>query len=214
MRHGTTDRSATSAGTSSQREGGKGRVTPRQWRVRSAERVAGSGRVVTSSRIGSPQVAGSGPAVGSPPVPRPDQGQISLLILGFTVIALMLVLAGVDLTAAQLGRARLADAADSAALDAADELSEGAAYAQGLSDAITVSSDSVQRTAAAYLSAQPRPSGITSWALVPGTGSPDGATAVVRMTGTVDLPVSGMLRDMFGGSVSFTVESRARAVLQ
>ncbi|HET7475607.1 MAG TPA: pilus assembly protein TadG-related protein [Dermatophilaceae bacterium] len=149
--------------------------------------------------------------------PRPcrtEQGQISLLILGFAVIALMLVLAAVDVTAAQLGRVRLMDAADSAALDAADELAQGAAYGSGVGDTVPITDTTVQQAAAAYLAGQPRPGGISAWSIAAGTGSPDAGTAVVRVAGTIELPVSSMLREVFGGSISITVESRARAVVQ
>ena len=33
---------------------------------------------------------------------EPERGQISLLILGFTIVALMLIIGGVDVTAVQL----------------------------------------------------------------------------------------------------------------
>ena len=47
----------------------------------------------------------------------------------------------------------------------------------------------------------------------PGTGSPDGETALVRLTGEVDVPlVGGILRGL-GGSVTITVEARARATV-
>ncbi|MEP7018458.1 MAG: hypothetical protein ABI899_10620, partial [Actinomycetota bacterium] len=38
---------------------------------------------------------------------QPERGQISLLILGFTVIALMLIIGAVDVTAVQLARTRM-----------------------------------------------------------------------------------------------------------
>jgi len=95
---------------------------------------------------------------------RRERGQISLLILGFTVIALMLIVGAVDVTAVQLARTRLLDAADSAALDASDALDNGSAYGKGLGSAIEVSTDSVRRSAAQYLLVQPRPHGISSWA--------------------------------------------------
>ena len=41
--------------------------------------------------------------------------------------------------------------------------------------------------------------------------SPDGQTAVVRMRGEADLPLIGGLLSSMGGSVTVTVESRARA---
>lgn len=145
---------------------------------------------------------------------RRERGQISLLILGFTVIALMLIVGAVDVTAVQLARTRLLDAADSAALDASDALDNGAAYGNGLGSAIEISNDSVRRSAAQYLLVQPRPHGISSWALVDGTGSPDGQTAVIRLKGTAVIPIAARVVAAFGGSVDITVESRARSAIR
>ena len=143
-----------------------------------------------------------------------ERGQISLLILGFTVIALMLIIGAVDVTAVQLARSRLLDAADSAALDASDALNSAAAYGNGLRSAIEISNDSVRQSAAQYLAVQPRPHGISSWALVDGTGTPDGQTAVIRLRGTADIPIAAKVVAAFGGSVDITVESRARSAIR
>ena len=143
-----------------------------------------------------------------------ERGQISLLILGFTVIALMLIIGGVDVTAVQLARTRLLDAADSAALDASDALDSGAAYSRGMRTAVEISDTSVRLAAAQYLAVQPRPHGVSSWALADGTGSPDGQTAVIRLRGTADIPIAASVLSAFGGSVNITVESRARSALR
>ena len=145
---------------------------------------------------------------------RSEHGQISLLILGFTIIALMLIIGGVDVTAVQLSRARLLDTADSAALDASDALDSGSAYQAGLQSAVPVTDGSVRQSAAEYLAAQPRPHGISAWTLTDGTGSPDGQTAVIRLRGTVDIPIAASVLEAFGGSVNVTVESRARSGLR
>ena len=156
--------------------------------------------------------------VGEPPLraarDQRERGQISLLILGFTVIALMLIIGAVDVTAVQLARTRMLDAADSAALDASDALDNGSAYGKGLRSAIEISTDSVRRSAARYLVVQPRPHGISSWALVDGTGSPDGQTAVIRLRGTAEIPIAAKVVAAFGGSVDITVESRARSAIR
>lgn len=142
---------------------------------------------------------------------EPERGQISLLILGFTIIALMLIVGAVDVTAVQLARSRLLDAADGAALDASGLLDNGSAYKGGLSSAISVSDASVRRSATEYLAVAPRPHGISSWVLTDGTGSPDAQTAVVRLRGTADIPIAASVLAAFGGSVEITVESRARS---
>jgi len=143
-----------------------------------------------------------------------EGGQISLLILGFTVIALMLIVGGVDVTAVQLARTRLLDAADGAALDASDALDSGSAYSRGLRSAVEISDTSVRLAASKYLAVQPRPHGVSSWALAAGTGSPDGQTAVIRLRGTADIPIAASVLAAFGGSVNITVESQARSALR
>lgn len=85
----------------------------------------------------------------------PEGGQITLLILGFTVIALMLIIGAVDVTAVQLARTRLLDVADSAALDASDALDSGSAYGAGLSVFVPITDGSVRESAARYLGASP-----------------------------------------------------------
>jgi Putative Flp pilus-assembly TadE/G-like len=145
---------------------------------------------------------------------RPDRGQISLLILGFTIIALMLIIGAVDMTSVQLARARLFDAADGAALDASDALDNGSAYEGGLKSVIPITDGSVRQSATAYLAVEPRPHGISSWILADGTGSPDGQTAVIRLRGTAEIPIAASVLAAFGGSVRITVESRARSGLR
>jgi hypothetical protein len=142
-----------------------------------------------------------------------ESGQVTLLILGYTLVAALLIMGTVAVTSAQLSRVRLLDAADGAALDAADSLDLGA-YRSGLDDAVAVSDDTVRRTATDYLAERPLPPAMRAWQVSAGTGSPDGQTAVVRLTGEADLPFVGPLLDAFGSSVTITVESRARANLE
>ena len=144
---------------------------------------------------------------------RAEEGQIGLLILGLFCLVLVLILGAIDVTAAQLARMRLLDAADAAALDAADALDERAAYESGVLDALALTDVSVRESAQAHLARVPRPQGITAWSVVPQTGTTDGATAVVTVQGTATLPMSGWILQSLGGSVTITVTSRARAPL-
>ncbi len=144
---------------------------------------------------------------------RADDGQIGVLILGLFSLVLVLILGAVDVTAAQLARMRLLDVADAAALDAADAIDERAAYETGLLDQLVLTDGSVQQAAQTHLSLVPHPPGITTWGVVPDTGTPDGATAVVTVQGTATLPMSGWILESLGGSVTITVTSRARAPL-
>ncbi len=141
---------------------------------------------------------------------RDDRGQLSILILGLTVIAMTLIIGGLAVTSVQISRMQLLDAADSAALEATDEGAERI-YDTGLGETLPVTDEIVQRSAAEHLASRDRPYRLESWQVAPGTGSPDNRTAVVRLTGEADLPLVGGLLESLGGSVTITVESRARA---
>jgi hypothetical protein len=143
-----------------------------------------------------------------------DGGQVSILIFGLLGVVLLLVLGGVDVTAAQIARARLLDASDSAALEAANALDEASAYSGGIGDSVVVSNRTVERAVEGNLAARPMPHGITGWRTAQGTGTTDGRTAVVVLQGTAELPMTGGLLAALGRSVTITVESRARAPLQ
>lgn len=143
---------------------------------------------------------------------RSEDGQLTVLILGLTVIAMTLIIGGLAVTSAQISRMRLLDAADAAALAATDQ---GAVqvYDGGVQQSLPLTDDIVRTAALEHLASRERPHGIEAWSVAGGTGSPDGHTAVVRLTAEADLPMVGGLISSLGGSVTVTVESRARADL-
>ena len=139
-----------------------------------------------------------------------ERGSISLFILGLALVAMLLIAGAVAVTSAHLSRMRLLDVADGAALSAANALDDSA-YDQGIGESVPLSNRSVQERAAVYLDSRPRPGSVTAWRLAPGTGTPDGRTAVVVVVGEAELPMIGpALRDL-GVSVTIRVESRARS---
>lgn len=143
-------------------------------------------------------------------VRRAEDGSISLFILGLAVIAMLLVAGAVAVTSAHLSRMRLLDVADGAALSAANALDDST-YEQGVGESVPLSNRSVQERAAAYLGSRPRPSSIGGWRIAPGTGTPDGRTAVVVVVGEAELPMIGPALSDLGISVTIRVESRARS---
>jgi len=127
---------------------------------------------------------------------RVEEGSISLYLLGLAVIAMVLVAGTVAVTSAHLARMRMLDVADGAALDAANAL-DASAYQRGVGDVVPLSTASVRERATTYVGALERPPGVQDWRLTSGTGSPDGRTAVVALTGEARLPmVGGVLRGL------------------
>ena len=145
---------------------------------------------------------------------RDERGTITVYVLGLAVVAMMLIAGTVAVTSAHLARMRLLDVADGAALSAANAL-DAAAYQQGVGDAVPLSNASVRERAAAYVGSVRPPTGVVAWRLGAATGTPDGRTAVVDLTGEAELPmVGGMLREL-GVGITIHVTSSARSdVLQ
>ncbi len=173
-------------------------------------------------RVGD-EVPRAGAAAGGPPdgqvrvsaenpVRRAEEGSISLFILGLSVIAMVLIAGTVAVTSAHLARMRLLDVADGAALSAANALDE-AAYQRGVGESVPLSSTSVRERAAAYVGSRPKPASVVAWSLGPGTGSPDGRTAVVAISGKAELPMIGPALRELGVSVGISVRSEARSDL-
>lgn len=141
-----------------------------------------------------------------------DDGSISLLVLGYTLICLSFVAVVVDATAVHLARTQLLDAADAAALAAADAIDERSVYRGGVQDELPVTSAAVRDQALAYLRVYPPPSRMDRMALAGAAGSDDG-TATVVLRGRVRLPVAASVLNAFGGGITVTVTSTARSTL-
>lgn len=140
-----------------------------------------------------------------------DSGQVLLLILGYVVVALVLVTVAVDATAIYLARAQLLDASDAAALDAADAADPSTVYRAGVQTVVPLTDQTVQAAAATYLASYPSPTRVTDVRLDGATGSPDGHSAVVQLTAQVRLPLLGPVVNAWSGGVTVTVRSVARS---
>ena len=133
------------------------------------------------------------------------------MILGYVVIALVLVIVAVDITAVHLARTQLLDASDAAALDAADAVDPASVYHVGVDTAVPLTDLTVRGAATAYLSTYPAPARVEDVALTDQTGSPDGRTAVVELTARVRLPLLGPVVNAWSGGITVTVHAQARA---
>lgn len=142
-----------------------------------------------------------------------DEGQISILLIGMVAITLTIIFGVIGVTSVQLSRIQLLDAADAAALDASDALSREQVYAEGLGAGVPVSDETVAAAVSDHLAARERPTRLTTWTVGEGTGTPDGRTAVVVLSGTASIPVVSAVLASFGGGVDLTVTSTARSDL-
>lgn len=84
---------------------------------------------------------------------RDERGQTTLLIVGFAVVAIMMVAVVVDASAAYLRRSGLDSLADGAALAAADGVQGRQVYEGGLGDRAKIDPVVARRYVAEYLAA-------------------------------------------------------------
>ena len=144
-----------------------------------------------------------------------DEGTILLLTLGFTVVALLLVLVVAAATEVHLERMRLTHVADEVALDAADSLDIAAYYAGDASEpsqthAITLAARAVDATARERVAAAATRASLPPTAVIEAT-TPDGFTATVTVSTTVH-PLFGIDALLpFADGVTLTATSSARA---
>lgn len=142
---------------------------------------------------------------------RGEDGQISILLLGLFAISTLLIVTGVSVTSVQLARVQLMDLADAAAVDAADAVRDEDLYQGGQTDGPVLTDQGVRDSAGLYLADRPEPNHVSQWWLGPSTGSADGRTATVELTGDVQIPVVSSVMSAIGQSVTVTVRSQARS---
>lgn len=142
-----------------------------------------------------------------------------MLVLGYfvVVVALLGVVAGV--AGVQTQRQRLFALADAAALDAADALAVDAYYAGGLGPAapgaveVPLTDASVLAAVQEHLAGAGAVGRFEALAVLPGTGSPDGATAQVVLRAVATPPLLPRVVQGWAGGVPITVTARARAAV-
>ena len=145
-----------------------------------------------------------------------DEGQVSLLILVYCLIAAALVAVVASATAVHLVRHRLMAVADNAALAAADRLDLAAYFARGSvperpDGVIQLTDDAVRAEVNEFLVSTGAPASFNELGVGRSTGTSDGVTAEVTLTARAQLPFVSSVFSGWAGGVPVTVTARARS---
>ncbi|HET7735821.1 MAG TPA: pilus assembly protein TadG-related protein [Nocardioidaceae bacterium] len=118
---------------------------------------------------------------------RDERGTVSVLVIGFFLVALLMVAVVVDASAAYLRRQGLAGLADAAALVAADGVQAERAYSGRLDQPGPVDPASARRHVLAYLEAVDARGEYNGLTVEVGA---NGQAVTVRLSTPLDLPIA------------------------
>ena len=138
-----------------------------------------------------------------------DDGQVTILVIGFAFVLLLLTVVVMGVTAVYVGERKLQVLADNAALAAADTFVALEPGTGGAPPVTVLDDDAVAGAATAYLDTVSAWAGTPGLALAAPTGSPDGRTAEVTLAAVVHPPVVNLLVPD-GIPITATSEARAR----
>lgn len=144
-----------------------------------------------------------------------EDGQIMVLAVGYILLALLLVTVVAASSSLYIGHKKLLALADGAALAAADTFALGGATAGtaggvGGAPGALLTSQGVNAAARDYIAGSETPEGLDAIAVGAGTGTVDGRTAQVVVTGVVH-PL--FINFLVPAGIPITVTGTARANL-
>jgi hypothetical protein len=148
---------------------------------------------------------------------RPDEGSLTLLVIGYAALLALVIVVGVDVSKVFLARRALSSVADEAALGAAQTLDRNALYngiGGGCGDLLPLdrvaSEETVARTLDQHLTDLQH-----SFALVdPPSATVTGGTVTVRLSGEVAVPFGHALALLLPGHADGRVHVDASASAQ
>ncbi len=146
--------------------------------------------------------------------PRGDSGQLTLLVIGFTVILFALVAVVTNASKIFLAQRALSGAADGAAVAGASAVDEAAVYGARLDGSVPLTDRTVRAAVRTYV----QTSGVSSpdrfeGFVVVAAGTDDGITATVTLRARVPLPFQGVLFGAWSNGYPVEVTARARSPL-
>lgn len=147
---------------------------------------------------------------------RYDDGQLTVLVIGYAFIAAVLVVAGVDVSKVFLARRALASVADAAALAAAQSVDRTALYlGQGsCGDLLPLDADAARQEVAASLDDDLADLHQTYEALQAPDVEITADTVTVRMSGDVHVPFGSVLSLLHVGATDGAVRVGVAASAQ
>jgi len=142
-----------------------------------------------------------------------DEGQVVLLIVGFAVMAALLVAVVANVSRVFLYERSLAAAADGAAVAASSALEEPAVYdrSRGLRDRLPLDPVRAEARVAAYAQDTELPRRFRGFGYSVAVAAD---TATVTFSARVDLPFVGAVVPEYAGGVPITVTASARSPLR
>lgn len=122
-----------------------------------------------------------------------DDGQLMVMIIGFVLLALLLATVVTAASSIYIEHKKLLSLADGASVAAADSFTLGQLETGGGSPTAILTGARVQSAAADFLDRSGASARFSGLSVGPGTGSPDGSTAVVVLSAAVHPPVVNFL---------------------
>jgi uncharacterized membrane protein len=148
-----------------------------------------------------------------------DDGQLTLLVIGYLLMAVLLILVGVDVSAAFLARRSLSSVADAAALSAAQQVDRAALYAGAAPDcgtALPVDATAAERAVDASVDDDLPDLHHEFTDLGPPETTVAGGEVAVRLSGRAALPFEHVLALLLPGhapGVPITVTAHAESAV-
>jgi uncharacterized membrane protein len=149
---------------------------------------------------------------------RRDEGSLTLLVIGYTFIAAVLIVVGVDVSKVFLAQRALSSAADAAALAGAQAIDRASVYTGGVTCAdLPVDAESAQAAASESVGEGGEGLRATFVSLADPDVRVDSGSVEVRLSGQVTVPfgrvLAVLLPDHAGGRVEVSATSAAASAL-
>ncbi|HKA68606.1 MAG TPA: pilus assembly protein TadG-related protein [Actinomycetes bacterium] len=137
-----------------------------------------------------------------------DSGQITLLVIGFTLILAVLITVVMTASRVFLYQRALSTATDGAAIFAANQLDEAAFYAGGAGEHLPIEAEGARQAVADYVTRTGLAERFDGFGYLVGT---DGRVVTVTFTARVALPLVGAVTDRYQDGLTITTTAAAIA---